>query len=72
MTGSSTAATAEPNSAEVAEERDRLDGQAVLKKHKRRLRVVNVGLCVLMVIVWGLLTLPIVFFYNPISIPVVC
>ena len=54
-----------PSTAAVAEERDMLGGQAVLKKYKRRLRVEIVGLCVLMAIVWGLLTLPIVFYFYP-------
>ena len=70
MTGSSIAGTAEPSSAAVAEGREKFDGQAVLKKYKRRLRVEIVGLCVLMAIVWGLLTLPIIFYFSP--TPVVC
>ena len=58
-----------PSSAAVAEKGD---SQPVFKKYKKRLRVEIVGLCVLMVIVWGLLTFPIVFFYKPLAVSVVC
>ena len=67
---SDTAANLSPEGGKpaVAEERESFGGQVLLKKYMRRLQVEIVGLCVLMAIVWGLLTLPIVFFYRPVSV----
>ena len=43
-------------------------GQALVKKYQKWLRYEIVGLCILIAVVWGLLTLPIIFFYLPISV----
>ena len=40
----------------------------LLKKYHRRLHVELAGLCILMAIVWGLLMLPVVFFYLPVQV----
>lgn len=59
---------AESSSAKMTEERDVFGGQAVLKKYKTKLRVEFIGLFALMAVVWGLLTLPIIFYYIPSSL----
>ena len=43
-------------------------GQALMKRYQKWLRVEIAGLCVLIIIVWGLLTLPIVFYYQPLPV----
>ena len=44
---------------------------ALLKKYQRRLNMELAGLCVLMGIVWGLLMLPIIFFYLPVAVVII-
>ena len=44
-----------------------LDSKAVLKKYKKRVHFEIAGLTVLIAVVWGLLTLPIIFYYRPIT-----
>ena len=41
------------------------DGQASQRKYQKWIKVELVALCVLMAIVWALLTLPIIFYYLP-------
>ena len=45
-----------------------LGGQNLAKPYQRWLQFEVVVLCFVMVIVWGLLMLPIVFFYHPIPV----
>ncbi len=45
-----------------------IDGHGSLKKYQRWLRFELVGVCLLMAIVWGLLTLPIIFYYLPVAV----
>ena len=52
----------------VPEEKDLFGAHAILKKYKTKLRVEVVGLFALMVVVWGLLTLPIIFYFIPSSL----
>ena len=40
-------------------------GQNLTKMYRRWLQFEVIALCVLMVIVWGLLTIPIIFYYLP-------
>lgn len=42
--------------------------ESLLRKYQRRLNVELAGLCVLMVIVLGLLTLPIIYYYLPVEV----
>ena len=56
------------NSPVVPEEKDLFGAHAILKKYKTKLRVEVVGLFALMVVVWGLLTLPIIFYFIPSSL----
>lgn len=50
------------------DDKDLFGGKALLKKYQRWLRVEIVGICILMAIVWGLLSLPIVFYYIPVPV----
>ena len=47
---------------------DLFGGQALVKKYEKWLRYEVIGLCIVIVIVWGLLTLPVIFFYLPVSV----
>ena len=42
-----------------------LGDQKLAKKYRRWLQFEVAVLCVLMAVVWGLLTLPIIFYYHP-------
>ena len=46
-------------------------GQDQQRKYQRWLATELAGLCVLMAIVWGLLMLPIIFYYLPVDVRVV-
>ncbi len=41
-----------------------------LKKYQRWLRLELVGVCLLMAVVWALLTLPIIFYYLPVAVSI--
>ncbi len=43
-------------------------GQKLAKKYRRWLQFEVVVLCLLMIIVWGLLTLPIIFYFHPLPV----
>ena len=55
-------------SSKKQEEGSTFDGQSLLRKYRRLLRVEVAGLCVLMVVVWGLLALPVVFYFLPLAV----
>ena len=67
MEGQENATTSE-RSSKKQEEGSTFDGQSLLRKYRRLLRVEVAVLCVLMVVVWGLLALPVVFYFLPLAV----